>query len=281
MQILELKAGRLRAALRPDLGGALAGLWFDGEPVLRGMEPKALRSIDDAACFACAPFTQELGNAKLRWMKESFRLPPHPQAAPHALHGVAWRRPWEPVIVAADGAMIRYRHGGDEDWPFAFEIEHTFKLTETSLVMQLRLGNLQMHPQPAGIGWQFAVPKRADSRIQFNCRERWDIDSKTRLPCEKSPQEGLSGRITALDLDHAYEGWSGALRLREGKRGMRIKSSLDRLAVSSQGRADHLRIGPVSHAPDAFHMGSPTSHGLEVLPVAASIEAWVMIDIDR
>ena len=42
-----------------------------------------------------------------------------------------------------------------------------------------------------------------------------------------------------------------------------------------------LRAGPVSHAPDAFHMGSPTANGLEVLPPSASIEAWMRLDIAR
>jgi aldose 1-epimerase len=39
---VELSAGALRLALRPDLGGVIAGLWHGGLPVLRSTEPLAL-----------------------------------------------------------------------------------------------------------------------------------------------------------------------------------------------------------------------------------------------
>ena len=38
----ELHAGALRLALRPDLGGSIAGLWHRDTPVLRCTEPGAL-----------------------------------------------------------------------------------------------------------------------------------------------------------------------------------------------------------------------------------------------
>ena len=39
---LELRAGPLRLALRPDLGGCIAGLWHRHLPVLRCTEPGEL-----------------------------------------------------------------------------------------------------------------------------------------------------------------------------------------------------------------------------------------------
>ena len=41
---VELTQGGLRLALRPDVGGAIAGLWLDGLPVLRSVEPATLTS---------------------------------------------------------------------------------------------------------------------------------------------------------------------------------------------------------------------------------------------
>ena len=49
---VELRQGALRLALRPDLGGAIAGLWFDGLPVLRSAEPATLTSARDSASYA-------------------------------------------------------------------------------------------------------------------------------------------------------------------------------------------------------------------------------------
>ena len=41
---LELHAGNLRLALRPDLGGCIAGLWRGDVAVLRSGEPGTLES---------------------------------------------------------------------------------------------------------------------------------------------------------------------------------------------------------------------------------------------
>ncbi len=280
MQILQLRAGKLRAALRPDLGGALAGLWFDGEPLLRGTEPRVLESIDDCAAFPCAPFAQELGRASLQWMDKTYELERH-SSSTHALHGVAWLRRWEVVAVSAKAAEMRYCHAADDAWPFAFDLHQIVEVKERSIAIQLVMTNLHDAPQPAGLGWQLAFALPVGARVRFSCRERWDIDAMTRLPHGKSAATNVSGLVESLDLDHTYEGWSGALRMRGPSRTLRLSSSLDRLAVRTKADEPFMHAGPVSHAPDAFHMGSPTANGLEVLPPAASIEAWMRLEVGR
>ena len=65
---LELRAGALRLALRPDLGGAIAGFWHDTTPILRSCEPAESASL--------APVGVLSDGAVL----ESHRLPPLPLA---------------------------------------------------------------------------------------------------------------------------------------------------------------------------------------------------------
>jgi aldose 1-epimerase len=280
MQILELRSNKLRAALRPDLGGALAGLWFDGEPLLRGTEPRVAASIDDCAAFACAPFAQELGRASMHWMDKSYELERHASSM-HALHGVAWLRRWEIVAVSAKAAEMRYDHAADEAWPFPFVVHQIVEVKDRCLMIQIVLTNLHDAPQPAGLGWQFAFAPPVGARVKFSCLERWDLDASSRLPLGRSATSHVSGPIESLDLDHTYEGWRGALRVRGPSRTLRLSSSLDRLALRTKADDPFMRAGPVSHAPDAFHMGSPTANGLEVLPPAASIEAWMKLDVRR
>ena len=58
----ELRAGALRLAVRPDLGGAVAGLWHGDTPVLRSTDPARLATARDAAVF---PLLALLGPARL------------------------------------------------------------------------------------------------------------------------------------------------------------------------------------------------------------------------
>ena len=49
---VELRAGELRLALRPDLGASIAGLWQGSEPVLRSTGPALLGAYAPVAA-AC------------------------------------------------------------------------------------------------------------------------------------------------------------------------------------------------------------------------------------
>ncbi len=59
---LELHAGALRLALRPDLGGAIAGFWHDTTPVMRSCEPGDLKASRPSACFTMVPYYTARGS---------------------------------------------------------------------------------------------------------------------------------------------------------------------------------------------------------------------------
>ena len=65
---VELRAGDLRLALRPDLGGSIAGLWLGDLPVLRSGEPAALASSRLSGCYPLAPYSNRLGYRRFRWL---------------------------------------------------------------------------------------------------------------------------------------------------------------------------------------------------------------------
>ena len=65
---LELAAGELRLALRPDLGASIAGLWLGTLPVLRSTEPQELQSSRLSGCYPLAPYSTRLGFRRFRWL---------------------------------------------------------------------------------------------------------------------------------------------------------------------------------------------------------------------
>jgi GNAT superfamily N-acetyltransferase len=63
---LELRAGALRLALRPDLGGCIAGLL--GElPVLRSTPAERLERARLSGCYPLVPYSNRLGYRRFRW----------------------------------------------------------------------------------------------------------------------------------------------------------------------------------------------------------------------
>ena len=275
---VELRSGALRLALRPDLGGCIAGLWHHHVPVLRSTEPHALEQVRQGACFPLVPYSNRLGYRRFRWKGKDYTTEPNFGDHPHSLHGVAWQRPW---LLRSHGpldAVLAYHHPGDAGWPFAFEALQYFSLTPQSLRMQLVLTNTDSQAQPVGLGWHPYFPRRQRSRLHAELTERWDSDA-AQLPTRKAAQPGIDGDVAHLAFDHCFEGWSGPARIRDERFSLQLTSSLSRLVVYTPAEQDYFCVEPVSHVSNAIHMTDPAAHGLVTLQPGESTEAWMKLDI--
>jgi len=276
--LVELHAGALRLALRPDLGGCIAGLWHRHLPVMRCAEPATLDSARQSACFPLLPYSNRLGYRRFRWKGADYTTLPNFDDSPHSLHGVGWRRPWELVSSSALDAVLRYRHAPDGDWPFAFEARQYFTLTPEAMRVQLVFDNLAEIAQPVGLGWHPYFPKRARSRLHLECEGRWDNDA-AQLPVRKVAQGGIDADLQHLDYDHCFDGWRGAARMRDEKMSLQLSSSLQRLVVYTPQQLEHYCVEPVSHVSNAIHMADPLAHGLRSVAPGESTEAWMRLDV--
>jgi aldose 1-epimerase len=274
----ELHAGALRLALRPDLGGSIAGLWHRATPVLRTTEPGALEEPRAAGSFPLVPYSNRIGYRRFRWKGHDQTTRPNFGDSPHSLHGVGWLRPWEIVSSNALEVVLRYRHAPDADWPYAFEASQYFTLTPQSLHIEMVCTNTGDVTQPIGLGWHPYFPKRARSRLHIDLSDRWDSDAVL-LPVRKVAQPGIDSDIAHLDFDNGFDGWKGAARIRDERFSLQLTSSLDRLVVYTPKDKDYFCVEPVSHVSNAIHMADPLGHGLRSLGPGERTSAWMQLDI--
>ena len=278
MPMFELHAGALRLALRPDLGGCIAGLWHGDTPVLRSVEPAALTASRPSACYPLLPYSNRLGYRKFRWKGRDYTTRPNFDDNPHSVHGVGWLRPWEIVSSSVLEVVLRYRHEGDADWPFAFEARQYFTLTPQSMSVQMVFTNTADLVQPVGLGWHPYFPKRSRSRLHIELSDRWDSDA-TQLPTRKVAQPGIDSDVSHLAFDNCFDGWKGPARIRDEKFSLQLSSSLDRLVVFTPQDKDYFCVEPVSHVSNAIHMADPAAHGLRTLACGETFQAWMKLDI--
>lgn len=274
----ELHAGALRLALRPGLGGSIAGLWHHGVPVLRSSEPAALDGPRAAGCFPLVPYSNRLGYRRFRWKGADHTTQPNFEGSPHSLHGVGWRRPWEIVSSSALEVVLACRHAADGDWPFAFEARQYLTLTPQSLHIEMVVTNLADVVAPVGLGWHPYFPKRARSRLHIEVDGRWDRDDAL-LPVRKVAQPGIDGDVAHLAFDHCFDGWRGAARIRDERFSLQLTSSLERLVVFTPQEQDFFCVEPVSHVSNAIHMADPLAHGLRAVAPGESTSAWMQLDV--
>ena len=276
--MFELHAGALRLALRPDLGGCIAGLWHGHTPVLRSVEPAALTASRPSACYPLVPYSNRLGYRKFRWKGTDHTTQPNFGENPHSVHGVGWQRPWDIVSSSVLEVVMSYRHPGDADWPFAFEAQQYFTLTPQSMKVQMVFTNTDTRAQPVGLGWHPYFPKRARSRLHIEVADRWETDA-TQLPTRKVQQPGIDSDVSHLDYDNCFDGWSGPARIRDEAFSLQLTSSLDRLVVFTPQDKAYFCIEPVSHVSNAIHMAEPGMHGLRTLAPGESFEAWMKLEV--
>ena len=274
----ELHAGALRLAVRPDLGGSIAGLWHRDTPIMRSTEPADLPGARLAASFPMVPYTNRLAFCRFRWKGHDYTTRPNFGDSPHSVHGIGWMRPWDVVEHSGIALSLRLAHPGDADWPFAFEALQYFSLTPQSLVVQMVITNKADIPQPVGAGWHPYFPKRSRSRLHVECSDRWDPDPQ-QLPVRKVAQPGIDADIAHLDFDNGFEGWRGAARIRDEKFTLEMRSNLPYLVVYTPPQKDYFCVEPVSHVGNAIHMADPAAHGLRTLAPGESFEASMSLDV--
>ena len=274
----ELHAGALRLAVRPDLGGCIAGLWHRDMPILRSTEPALLVNSRQSGSFPLVPYSNRLGYRRFRWKGHDHTTQANFDDNPHSLHGVGWLRAWEVISTSAVEVVLRYRHVADADWPFAFEATQYFTLTPQSLTVQMVVSNTGEQAQPVGLGWHPYFPKRARSRLHIELSDRWDSDA-TQLPVRKVAQPGIDSDISHLDFDNCFEGWKGPARIRDEKFSLQLSSSLQLLVVYTPQDKDYFCVEPVSHVSNAIHMADPLAHGLRSLAAGETFDAWMKLEV--
>src|SRR3954468_5986096 len=99
--MIDLRAGRLRCALNPDAGGAVAGLWLDGQALLHA-------GTGEASCHPLVPFSNRIGHAEVVWQGTQEPRMRHTGDPLHAIRGLAWQRPWAVLDEDASSAMLAF-----------------------------------------------------------------------------------------------------------------------------------------------------------------------------
>jgi aldose 1-epimerase len=277
---LELRAGELRLALRPDLGGAIAGLWLGGLPVLRCTEPDELDSGARGASYPLVPYSNRLGHRRFDWLGRSYTTASNAPGMPHSIHGIGWQRPWSVVVHGDAEATISLEHLPDADWPFAFTAQQRFVLGAGLLRVEMSVTNTAGIAAPVGLGWHPYFPKRARSRLHIELGERWEADA-TKLPTHKVAQHGIDADVAHLAFDHCFEGWRGAAHIHDETLSLKLGSSLDRLVVYTPPEKPYFAVEPVSHVNNAIHMPQPLLHGLRSLQPGESTSAWMELQIAK
>lgn len=258
---LQLRAGALRAAVRPDVGGSLSGFWQEraGGPrcVLRAAPADASRPLQMAS-FPLVPWCNRIADCGFEWRGRRVRLAPNHPGEPLPLHGYGWYAHWRVTGLAESVVELAWTYGGGE-WPWRFEATQRYALDGAGLTVELRVTNHGADAMPVGLGHHPYFPRTPATRLRAQLPTL--IETDARLVPVARVANPLASRFSAgctladLRLDNGYTGWDAHATIEQPADGLRVEMR------GEPGHAFHLYVPDepyfcaeaVTNEPDAIH----------------------------
>jgi aldose 1-epimerase len=130
------------------------------------------------------PFTNRLAPAQFMWCGKDITLD---NASPtqQGLHGFGHRRPWQLLQTTSSSAELQMVHAGaDAEWPWSFEANLMYQLSEEGLRVQISVANTCAEAMPLSLGWHPFLPCSAATP---NTTDAW------RVLAQRQHEIGLDG----------------------------------------------------------------------------------------
>jgi aldose 1-epimerase len=263
--------------LAPERGGGVLHFRIGGEPIFADVRGPAAA---DLACIPLLPFANRIAGARFVVDGREILLEPaHDE--PHALHGTGWLRAWAVAASGNDWADLRLESvAGDGGWPWAWQGDQRFQLTDSGYRHSISLTNLGDTPMPAGIGLHPWLPCTSGTRYLGLHSAEWQPGPDS-LPRDftgvATPVDWWDGApVASRRVDCCQTGREGALRIDWLERRLRLEMQPDAVFGFTQvyvPDADFFCVEPVSHLPDAVNRSG--DNGLRWLAPGESLAGSV------
>lgn len=280
--LVRIADGPIEVEVVPAVGARLHRLRVFGTDLLR--TPHDLRPyLDDPYFYGSYPMAPWCNRVPAGRSFVAGRELDLPASFPDgtAIHGQVSRRPW---AVEADG-VFRIA-GGDDGWPWRYEVEQHIRIDGSRLRLSLRLTNHADGPMPGGLG--FHPWFRAPVLVRID-GDRIHPDNHATRP-RPVPVSGANDLRRLGPMAHGLDAtWSDIsdppIVLEWPDAGIRATFAFDapsRFVTAANLFDDAIAVEPQTHAPDGLGRlvrGEPG--GLALIAPGAALELRVVIAFER
>lgn len=282
---LVLRAGALEATISPAQGGRLATLRdLSGTPardLVVPLRPWPIepRSWPKGGAYPLIPYSNRIADGSLRHAGRTWPVEPHPDAAPHTLHGTAHLRPWRVEACERAKAVLTLSAEPDGDWPWPYFARQSFELTPQRLRIGLSIENRGTEPFPAGLGWHPYLAWSDGVKVRHDARRHWLHDRDYIATGETAPADTVDGRTRYLS------GWTGLEVTHTDGHSVHLVAdpALSHLVLHRPPDDGYLCVEPVSHVANGFNLAADgvAGTGTHLLGAGARFSAWVELGPGR
>jgi aldose 1-epimerase len=271
--LINLRAGALAVDIAPTCGGSIArfAVERDGKTVdiMRPAHPEALAWRDPLgmSSFPMIPYCGRIARAQFAFGGETFTLDRNFGDSPHAIHGNAWRRPWDVASQGPDRAELVLEHdgmAGPREWPFSYRARQVFALSADGLRIDIEVTNRDARRMPLSFGLHPYFPMTPQVALTTKVIGIWESDEQmlpsglARVPRDIDFSAGR--RLAEVTVDSCCAGWEGRAVLHRPGAGLTIEivsgPPFSQFVIYTPPHREYFCVEPQSAAPDAINLAS-------------------------
>jgi len=168
-----IQAGAYEAIISPSAGARLLQLSYrtNSHNVECLVPFNQMATIDahhwpKAGAFAMLPFTNRLDPAEFEWQGRKISIHNGSHSG-QGLHGFGHRSHWTLSDLSHSHLALKWSHAfGSTEWPWTFEANLTYSVSELGLAVALSVCNTDKTPMPVSLGWHPFIPISTSVRSQ-------------------------------------------------------------------------------------------------------------------
>lgn len=251
---LILRSDVLEAVLLPEVGGRLHRLRAFGRDLLRTPDDPGVHGQEPFfwGAYPMAPWCNRARPGRHVVAGREIDLVANFEDG-SAIHGLVASVPW---AVTGPG-HLRVAGGGDERWPWPFEVSLEAAVDGAALRLAYRLTNRSAAPMPAGLGLHPWFRRPVELRVPADAVYPQNSDSASDpgpatgdldLGRLAPPPNGLDGTWTSLRAPWIALSWP-ELGVRANVR-IGLHGAGPLVAVATPAHLDAIAVEPQTHGPD-------------------------------
>ena len=281
----------MRVWIAPEIGGAIHSWHRDTISLLR----EDISGTDDAiparklASFPLIPFSNRIARGQFNFDGVDYILPHDKKEVRHAMHGNALYAAWDIVKANASSAVLRLSYTPERQdmpfFPFSYEAEQIYKVSETSMRIGLKLRNTGARRFPAGFGHHLYFPRRRETLVKFEANKMWKngddgLPSVSTVKWREALAQGY--RLDDMEFDNCFEEWSGESLISFPMNGyslhIKASSAFSHCVLFTPADKPFFAFEPTTHLNDAVSRRTETTlHGLEILEPSELLEGDIIM----
>lgn len=262
LQYLELASadGRSRAQLCLDQGGRLSQFLFENIQVLTHFD--ASRYKDNYASAILFPFANRIKDGIYTFENLKYELHCNEADKNNALHGLVYNKTFVCInkVLEADYASVTLQYSSDgktRGYPFKFNIESTYTLCESGLVLSIIVKNKDKKTIPFNLGWHpyFYTTDLDKSILNFNSTITYEYDNQQIISGTTPLDIKMPLQLNGIKLDNGYRLESNEIEFSTPEYDLNIKSTATTnfLQLYTPNQSNTIAIEPMIGAANNFN----------------------------